>query len=105
MRTGRSSPPPPKKPWLVPAIVATVTGMGAVGGLAYWQGSKCPPGEQKVGKTCLAVETTNQSNPPATNYTVGSNCTAPGRYSSGERRLLLYKANLDGDRGTLGVLR
>lgn len=100
MQTRPSSPPPGQKPWLVPAIVATVMGIGAVGGLAYWQGSKCPPGEQKVGDACLAVGTPNQSNPPLTNYKGGTNCTAPERYSSGGRRLLLYKANLDGERGT-----
>jgi len=94
MGTRRSSPAG-QNPWLVPGIVATVMGIGAVGGLAYWQGSKCPPGEQKVGSVCLAV-TPNQSDPPANN----KDCTTPERYSSGERRLLRFKANLDGDRGT-----
>lgn len=103
MSTGRSSPPPGQKPWLVLAIVATVIGIGAVGGLAYWQGSKCPPGEQKVGNACLAV-TPPKSPSSGTSYLgrTGNKGgpTAPERYSSGERRLLLYKANVDGERGT-----
>lgn len=104
MGTRRSSPPPGQNPWAIPAIVATVMGIGALG--AYWQGSKCPPGEQKVGNACLPISEGGQGNSTSSVTstsiigTSGLTALAPERYSSGERRLLRYKANLDGDRGT-----
>jgi len=90
--------------WRVPAIVVVVMG-SVVSGLAYWQRSKCPPGEQKVGNACLAVTPHQSNSPPIVTQILGTpgnkrGPTDPSRYSSGERRLLRYQANLDGDRGT-----
>jgi branched-chain amino acid transport system substrate-binding protein len=91
---GGSNNPP--IPWSKVGAAAVI--LGLLGGLGYGISGlfkPCPTGQQKQGFSCVAVAVKSTSTPTST-PTVTSTIE---RYSSGENRLFVGKANPDSERG------